>query len=97
VSNTWTQIAKLYTESSIKQLDHSKRNTNKDWIQQDIPFAIIKTRENKKNCCRSSLHDSLRDTRITVWRKHGDGGNRKKKTRGEMERTLPPSTKQTIT
>ncbi|XP_061166428.1 craniofacial development protein 2-like [Saccostrea echinata] len=48
VDNTWKQVAQLYTESSKKKLGLRKRNTNKDWIQQETLIAIEERKEIKK-------------------------------------------------
>ncbi|XP_062604831.1 uncharacterized protein LOC134266630, partial [Saccostrea cucullata] len=50
VDNTWKQVTQLhvYPESSKKKLGFRKRNTNKDWIQQETLIAIEERKEIKK-------------------------------------------------
>ncbi|XP_062609155.1 craniofacial development protein 2-like [Saccostrea cucullata] len=48
VDNTWKQVTQLYTESSKKKLGFRKRNTNKNWIQQETLIAIEERKKIKK-------------------------------------------------
>ncbi|XP_061196370.1 uncharacterized protein LOC133204634 [Saccostrea echinata] len=68
VDSTWKQVAESYTESSKKKLGLRKRNTNKDWIQQETLIAIEERKEIKKRCCRSSPHDCARGKRSCIVR-----------------------------
>jgi succinate dehydrogenase/fumarate reductase flavoprotein subunit len=60
VDNIWSHIAKLYTDSSIKKLGHRKRNTNKEWIQQEIQITI----ENKKEIKRKNKQLQIKSPRL---------------------------------